>query len=199
VLPDAYPVDAAGAIALASTAVVAAVGWFGVRPLLLRRLAVPGSAAAGGLAAATGLVVNGVAAVVWLVNPYAAALLLPAGHLWLLAASPASRLRGLAAALPVVGGLLLPALVALHYARALELDPLSLAWLATLVTANGHVSPGGILAFALWLACLAGLLKVVRVRGQVASQAQPERLRTRGPAGYAGPGSLGGTESALRR
>ena len=199
VIPDAYPIDAAGAVALASTAVVAAVGWFGVRPLLLRRLAVPGSPAAGGLAAATGLVVTGLAALVWVVNPYAAALLLPAAHLWLLAASPASRLRGAAAAVPVVGGLLLPALVALHYARALELDPLSLAWLATLVTANGHVSPPAALVTALWLACLIGLLRVVRVRGQVAAQAEPERLRTRGPAGYAGPGSLGGTESALRR
>ena len=199
VLPGAYPLDAAGAVALGSTAVVAVVGWFGVRPLLLRRLAVPGSPAAGGLAAATGLVVNGLAALVWLVNPYAAALLLPAAHLWLLAASPASRLRGPAAALPVVGGLLLPALVALHYARALELDPLPLAWLATLVTANGHVSPAAAAAAALWLACLIGLLRVVRVRGRLAAQAEPERLRTRGPAGYAGPGSLGGTESALRR
>jgi len=199
VLPDAYPLDTAGAVALASTAVVAAVGWFGVRPLLLRRLAVPGSAAAGGLGAATGLVVTGLAALVWLANPYAAALLLPAAHLWLLAASPGSRLRGLAAALPVVGGLLLPALVALHYARAFGLDPLALAWLATLITANGHVSPAAVLVVALWLACLAGLLKVVRVRGRLAAQAEPERLRTRGPAGYAGPGSLGGTESALRR
>ena len=199
VLPDAYPIEAAGAVALGSTAVVAAVGWFGVRPLLLRRLAVTGSPAAGGLAAATGLVVAALAAFVWLFNPYAAALLLPAAHLWLLAASPSSRLRGPAAAVPVVGGLLLPALVVLHYARALELDPLSLAWLATLITASGHVSAATVLVAALWFSCLLGLLRVVRVRGQVAAQAEPERLRTRGPSGYAGPGSLGGTESALRR
>jgi hypothetical protein len=37
------------------------------------------------------------------------------------------------------------------------------------------------------------------VRRRVAAKAPPERLVTRGPAGYAGPGSLGGTESALRR
>ena len=52
---------------------------------------------------------------------------------------------------------------------------------------------------SLWLACLAGLLVVLRVRRKVEAAAEPERLRTRGPAGYAGPGSLGGTESALRR
>ena len=43
------------------------------------------------------------------------------------------------------------------------------------------------------------LLTVLRVRHKVESAAEPETLRTRGPAGYAGPGSLGGTESALRR
>ena len=52
---------------------------------------------------------------------------------------------------------------------------------------------------SLFLACLAGLLVVLRVRRKVEAAAEPERLRTRGPAGYAGPGSLGGTESALRR
>ena len=34
------------------------------------------------------------AALVWVVNPYAAALLLPAAHVWLFAAAPGSRLRG---------------------------------------------------------------------------------------------------------
>ena len=32
-----------------------------------------------------------------------------------------------------------------------------------------------------------------------AAEVGPEPLRTRGPVTYAGPGSLGGTESALRR
>jgi hypothetical protein len=49
------------------------------------------------------------------------------------------------------------------------------------------------------LACLAGLLIVMRTRRRVQSAAEPEPLRTRGPISYAGPGSLGGTESALRR
>ena len=43
------------------------------------------------------------------------------------------------------------------------------------------------------------LLSVMRTRHRVAANAEPEPLRTRGPASYAGPGSLGGTESALRR
>ena len=139
------------------------------------------------------------AAVVWLFNPYAAALLLPAAHLWLLAAAPGSRLRGPWAALPVALGVALPLLAAVHYASALDLNPLSLAWLLALATADGHISVAAAVVVSLWLA-LPG-----RAAGR-AARAPPgrgggraERLRTRGPAGYAGPGSLGGTESALRR
>ena len=197
--PDLYPLETAGIVALASTAIVTAVGWFGVRPLIVARLGPGGSAAAGGLAAATGLVVCAVAAVVWLFNPYAAALLLPAAHLWLLAAAPSSRLRGVWAALPVAIGVALPLLAAAHYVSALDLDPLAFAWLLALATANGHISIGAALALSLWLGCLAGLLVVLRVRRKIEAAAEPERLRTRGPASYAGPGSLGGTESALRR
>ena len=197
--PDLYPLGTAGIVALVSTAVVAAVGWFGVRPLIVSQLPKGGNPAAGGLAAATGLVVNALAAVVWLTNPYAAALLLPAAHLWLFAASPASRLRGPWAALPVALGVALPVLALAHYVSALDLNPLSFAWLVALATADGHISIAAAVIVSLFLACLAGLLVVLRVRHKAASTAEPERLRTRGPAGYAGPGSLGGTESALRR
>jgi len=197
--PDLYPLGTAGIVALVSTAVVAAVGWFGVRPLIVSQLPKAGSPAAGGLAAATGLVVNVLAAVVWLSNPYAAALLLPAAHLWLFAASPASRLRGPWAALPVALGVALPVLALAHYVSALDLNPLSFVWLVALATANGHISIAAAVVVSLFLACLAGLMVVLRVRHKAAAAAEPERLRTRGPAGYAGPGSLGGTESALRR
>jgi hypothetical protein len=103
------------------------------------------------------------------------------------------------AALPVALGVALPVLAVLHYVSALDLDPLSFAWLVALATADGHISIGTALAVSLWLGCLAGLLVVLRVRRKAEAAAEPERLRTRGPASYAGPGSLGGTESALRR
>jgi hypothetical protein len=199
VMPGLYPFETAGAIAIGSTVLVMAAAWFGLRPLVARRMGPLGSPAAGGLAAAVGLVMAVVASLVWIPNPYAAALLLPAAHLWLLAGAPESRLRGAAGFAAAALGAVLPVLVAVHYARALGLDPLQLGWLVTLVIADGHVSVFGMLVTGLWLACFAGILTVLRVRRRVAAKAPPERLVTRGPAGYAGPGSLGGTKSALRR
>jgi hypothetical protein len=199
VRPDAFPIGGSGLVAIGSSALVAVAAWFLVRPRLIRRLGPGGSPMAGGLAAATGLVVNVLAALVWVFNPYAAALLLPAAHLWLFAAAPGSRYRGAAGAIPVVLGVLPPVLVLFHYARALSLNPLDLGWLLTLITADGHVSLPAVLVISLWIACLGGLVKVLRVRRRVEARAEPEKLVTRGPAGYAGPGSLGGTESALRR
>ncbi|MGH2949985.1 MAG: hypothetical protein ACRDPC_27605, partial [Solirubrobacteraceae bacterium] len=193
------PVETAGAVALGSVALVLAVGWFGVRPLLLARLGTRGSPAAGSLAAATGAVLCSLAAAVWVVNPYAAALLLPAAHLWLFAAAPGTRLRGWAGVAALVAGLVPPALVALHYAQAFRLGPLELVWTAVLGAASGQLSLAFAVAVAALLACLAGLICVMRTRRRAQAHVPPEPLRTRGPATYAGPGSLGGTESALRR
>ena len=94
VLPEALPPGLSGVLALASTVLVGAFVLLGGRPGLVRRIGPRGNAAAGGAGAAIGLAVCGLAAVVWLSNPYAAALLLPAAHVWLFAAAPGSRLRG---------------------------------------------------------------------------------------------------------
>ena len=89
--------------------------------------------------------------------------------------------------------------VALYYATALKLDPLDEIWMATLSVASGQLSFAVAFVASALLACLVALLAVMRTRHRVAANAEPEPLRTRGPASYAGPGSLGGTESALRR
>ena len=193
------PLDRAGAIALGSVAVVILLGWFGIRPLLLRRAGERGSPVAGSLAAVSGATLCTLAALVWVVNPYAAALLLPACHLWLFAAAPQSRLRGWAAGAAIAVGLLPFAVVAFYYMRALALDPLELAWMALLSAASGQLSPAVAIVAGGVVACLAALLVVIRTRRRVEAKVEPEPLRTRGPTSYAGPGSLGGTESALRR
>jgi hypothetical protein len=193
------PVERSGWIAMASALLVFAIGWFGVRALILARAGERANPMAGSLAAATGAVLCVLAALVWLVNPYAAALLLPAAHVWLWAASPQTRLRRWGGVVAVVVGLLPFAMVPLYYALALHLDPVELLWMTMLAAASGQLSVGVAIVGAGMLACLAGLLIVMRTRRRVHATAEPEPLRTRGPVTYAGPGSLGGTESALRR
>jgi hypothetical protein len=193
------PVETAGWVALGSLALVLALGWLGIRSLVAGRAPARGSPAAGSLAAASGAMLCSIAALVWVVNPYAAALLLPAAHLWLFAGAPQTRLRGWAGAGAVAAGLLPFAIVALYYGLALHLNPLELAWTAVLGAASGQLSLPVAIVAATLLACLAGLVHVMRTRRRAQSHLPPEPLRTRGPATYAGPGSLGGTESALRR
>jgi len=193
------PIGRSGWIAIASMLLVFAIGWFGVRALILARAGDRTSPMAGSLAAASGVVLCGLAALVWVVNPYAAALLLPAAHVWLFAAAPQTRLRGWAGVAAVVIGLLPFAMVPLYYALALHLDPLDELWMAVLAAASGQLSIGVAIVGGGMLACLTALLIVLRTRRRVHATAEPEPLRTRGPATYAGPGSLGGTESALRR
>jgi hypothetical protein len=199
VMPDVVPFDREAGIAAASVALVLLVCWFGARPLLAGRARVLGNPAAGAAAAACGLVLCGATTLVWFFNPYAAALLLPAAHLWLFAMAPGSRWHERLGAVAVAVGLLPFLLAAIHYARALGLDPLELAWLALLATAGGFVTLPAALVTAALAGCLAGVVAVLRARRRVAATAPADTLRTRGPATYAGPGSLGGTESALRR
>ena len=195
-LPD---LERGGAVALGSIAFVLLLGWFGIRPLLLARSGERGSPAAGSLAAAAGAVLCTMAAIVWAANPYTAALLLPAAHLWLFASAPRTRLVGWWGVAAIVVGLLPFAFATLYYMRALGLDPLELAWMTLLSAASGQISIVVAVVAAALLACLAALIAIMRTRRRVAANAGPEQLRTRGPVTYAGPGSLGGTESALRR
>jgi hypothetical protein len=195
-LPD---LERGGAVALGSIAFVLLLGWFGIRPLLLARAGARGSPAAGSLAAASGAVLCTTAAVVWAANPYTAALLLPAAHLWLFASAPRTRLVGWWGVAAIVVGLLPLGFATLYYMRAIGLDPLEFAWMTLLSAASGQLSLWVALVTAALAACLAALIAVMRTRRRVAANAEPEQLRTRGPVTYAGPGSLGGTESALKR
>jgi hypothetical protein len=125
--------------------------------------------------------------------------MLPAAHAWLFLAAPGTRVRGWAGILALLAGLAAPVLIAFYYARALGEDPLQLAWSGFLAFAGGHFGLGTAIVFSLWSGCAAALVFILRARRRVAVHAPPEPIQTRGPVTYAGPGSLGGTESALRR
>lgn len=200
---DAVPPHAAGTVVLALAACLIVIGFAFLRPLIIRVFhagtsGVVPDAAVPGAASGLLLVLCVAALAIWVSNPFAAALLIPALHLWLWAAAPDLRLRrGVALAL-WIGGLVAPALVIVYYARSLGVDPLGLAWSATLLVAGGHLS---VLTVVEWSVIAGCALSLVLIAARSVKQAEPQELPVtiRGPVTYAGPGSLGGTKSALRR
>ena len=200
--PDIVEPDVGAVIGAALTLVLG----FAARGPVGRALGVPRRPRDGGpypvgAAAAIAVVLALLGVVVWAVNPYTALLVIPAVHLWLLAVVPEVRLRRPVLVAMVLVGLLPFALVALYYAAQFGLDPLELAWMALLVVAGGYAGPAGVLVWCLVLACGVASLSVVlrKRRRPVHTGPGDPPVTVRGPVSYAGPGSLGGTESALRR
>ena len=200
VLPDDLPLTSGQAAALASVALALAGGVVAARLLTRPYRSARGNPAAGAAGAAVGALVCGVTLLVWIPNPYAAALLLPAAHLWLLLGAPQTRMRGALGWVALGAGLLLPAFVLVAEMQALRVGPFGLTRLWLIATAGGHVSALSALVVGALAGCVAALVRVLLARRRIEAIApKHERPRTRGPATYAGPGSLGGTESALRR
>jgi hypothetical protein len=139
-----------------------------------------------------------VALVIWARNPFAALLLVPALHLclWFLAAElPLPRAAKLAGALL---GFLGPIGAAVYYGVSLRLAPGQVLWNGVLLLARGQISLLTALEWSVAFGCLVGSL-VVAWRLPAREREEPVAITVRGPLSYAGPGSLGGTESAIRR
>jgi len=151
---------------------------------------------------ATALVLHLLCAVAWVANPYTALLLVVPAHVALLLASPQLRPRPKAALALVALGALPLALVGTFYALELGLGPARAAWMSVLLLAGGHV---GVPAAVFWSLILGSGVAAVRVALSPGSPSQEREqggetvVTIRGPLTYAGPGSLGGTESALPR
>jgi len=195
------PLGAGGVACLAVMALVFAAAWARGRRLLAGALGVPrpptSPGEAPGAAAAATLVLAAVGLVAWLVNPFAAALLVGGLHLWMLAVAPEVRMRRPVAALAVVAGLRPGVLLVVYFARAFGLGPLEVPWEALLLVAGGQVGAGPLIAWAVLLGALMCVAHIVATQRRLRDAPGPKV--TRGPKRYAGPGSLGGTKSALRR
>jgi hypothetical protein len=200
VAAGAIPVGTAGTVALLAIGLVAVLGWIALRPALLRRVGgQTGPFRGEGAGAALLVTWCALAVVLWVRNPYAAALLVPGAHALLAVIAPEVRLRrGLAVALVAVAAA--PFLIVdLSVAGQLGLSPADFGWFCVLLVAGGVVGPLGWAIWSLVLVCLvAALLVALRSPPRAAAQETPQ-ITVRGPVSYAGPGSLGGTESALRR
>lgn len=190
----AIPVEA---VALAAVAAVFVLGWVLLRPAALRALDARRPPATAGHAAAVVLVLALGTAVLWVRNPYAALLLVPAAHLWLLAVAPEVRLPRPASLALVLLGLVPLGVAGAALAGQLGLDAPEAVWTALLLVAGGHIGPAAWLGWSVLAGCgVAAALIAVRLRPD---EQPPQEVTVRGPLHYAGPGSLGGTESALRR
>ncbi|HTD09481.1 MAG TPA: M28 family peptidase [Solirubrobacteraceae bacterium] len=158
----------------------------------------------------TGLAMVLVALVVtlltWIANPLMALLAIPALHLWLLLAAPdalglGGRSRRLASLALVALGVAPVVLLIVFYAYQFGLDVGAVAWAGVLLAAGGYVGLVGAILWSVALGCVA--VAVMLALTSIPDTPDPltgERIEVtiRGPMTYAGPGSLGGTESALR-
>jgi hypothetical protein len=199
----AIPPHGSGIAILAILACTIVLCLLVVRPILIRAAGLGtaglvGPEATPGAAAGLLLVLCAVTLAIWLSNPFAAALLVPALHFWLWVVAPDLRLRRAVSFALIVGGFVAPALVIAYYALVLGLDPLGLAWNAVLLVAGGHIGLLGALEWSILLGCALSLL-LIAPRPARRAPVEERPVTIRGPITYAGPGSLGGTKSALRR
>jgi hypothetical protein len=206
VLANAMESGGASATAVLSCVLVLGLAWL-AWPGFVRRvgLAVRPSPEAAGVdvaGVATLLILLLLAAVAWVSDPYTALLLIPGLHLLLPVASPERRPHP-AAGLGLLALALLPlGLLVAFYGHELGYGPGSVAQSALLLLAGGHV---GVLAAVLWSVAFGCALAIALVALTPPADLQafgPDdhvEVTIRGPLSYAGPGSLGGTESALRR
>ena len=196
----AMPLDGKAIAAVLAVALAFVLSWL-VWQRLVRRLASSARPDGDVAGLALVLVLLTITLVAWIGNPFTALLALPALHLWLLLAAPELRPRRAACVALVAVGLLPLALLIAFYARQLGLGAGGVAWTALLLVAGGHVGVGAAILWSLALGCGAG---AVLLAAAPAPPAAPQigdgvEVTIRGPLSYAGPGSLGGTESALRR
>lgn len=190
------PVAVWALVAVVLAGLLAAVA---VRPAR-RRVAAPGGGDPAGAGAAVGTLLTlwAVTFAIWVGNPYSAALLVPALHVWLFALMPEYRPpRGWGVA---IGAVLAAPAAALGawVAGTYGLNPLELAWTMLLSVAGGLASP---VSWLLWSLAAGAVVSGVAVawRGRAHAGDDDMEITMRGPVSYAGPGSLGGVESALRR
>lgn len=188
-------------VAFAAILLVFALGWLVARPALLHatgaarvRKQEPDAA---GAVVAVGLTTVVIAGALWVGNPYAAALVVPAAHLWLWALTPDLRLPRPVSLAVVVLALVPLLLVGFVDGRTFGLDLPESVWFWTLLVAGGHVPIGSWVLWSLLWGCAVSAA-LVAVRRRRPQDDEPGEITVRGPVTYAGPGSLGGTGSALR-
>jgi hypothetical protein len=191
------PVSGSGAAVLVSIGLLFILAWV-LRGSALAHSRYQGPPESIGAGAALLIVGSVTATLLWFANPYTAALLIVPLHLWLVVLTREHNRPPLLGALYLLLSLApLIAAIALLCA-GLRVEPLALVWTLVLLIAGGGLSVAGLLLAALLAGCFVAAAALLLRPGTLGPR-EPAAVTVRGPLSYAGPGSLGGTESALRR
>jgi hypothetical protein len=192
VAPSTAPTFGEAAGPLTAVALLLALAWITVRRVFTGHTHLRDPAAG---AAVVVLMLSLEVLALCFVNPYAAFLLIPVTHISLLAALPQRPRPAVLAPAIVLAGIVLPVAALLYYGARLDLglspDSYALMLLGEFTGSPASVALGSLLAGT--------LVSAVIVAARLGGDRTPSPVTVRGPVTYAGPGSLGGTESALRR
>jgi hypothetical protein len=191
--PISRPGFGESAPALIALVLLFMLGWLVLRPALLGHERATDPMRPSTAAVALALVFSVEVLLVWAANPFAALLLVPAAHLCLLAAFPERPSRTLLLAGVSIGALALPAIALAYYGVQFDLGLHVGSYLLLLVTSATSSLATGVLCALVGGSLVSTVLIAIRVGGRPGD----DDISVRGPVGYAGPGSLGGTSSAL--
>ena len=147
---SALSFDAGAVVALILALTVLAGSWWGWH--MLSSVGGPRKVPASGVAGVAALCAGCLLALlVWLIDPYAPLLLIPALHLWLIAISPelAPKQRPAKLALLLVPALLPLALLLAFYSLSLGLGPAQMLLEGMVMVGGGYVNIGGLLLWSL--------------------------------------------------
>ena len=173
--PGSISLDTAAVCALVATVLAVALAWVLARTSVLRRGAtLPPDASAPGAACVTSIALSALALVLVFTNPYAALLLVPAVHFWMLGTLTDVRWRG--GALLFFLGLLPVVAVALYYLWRFQLGPFDGAYyLFLLITGNetGVLTTACLLALAAITGSVAAILFARARHGEPAGAGWP--------------------------
>lgn len=131
--PGLYAIGPRATVALIFMALVAALTAFGLRRARLTLVRGPVCTPP-----AIGAVTSLAAFAIWLANPYLALLVVPAAHVWLLAAGERRPARTVAIGIAAIAACLPAALAVIAVARALDLSG-DAPWTLTLMVADGQI------------------------------------------------------------
>jgi hypothetical protein len=186
------PIGSSGLAALISIGLVFVLTW-ALRAAVRRRRPTrePVGCAAAVLATACM-----VAFLLWLANPYTALLLIVPLHVWLVALTREHGRPPLLGLLVFAASLALPVAALALVCSGVGISAAGFAWTLVLLTAGGGLPFAGLLLGAVACGCAVGAGALLLAPAQPAQKPAPGTQR---PFGYMGPGSLGGTQSALRR